>query len=367
MNSIIMICDDSRIALIKEALQPLLVEKVGIVPDFDTGLKEVFEKRPQVVFIQDEIAGVRGDTVTRHIRSLLQTNSPRFIQLNHLSAVPGVPVGCGNDINLNLPREELLALFRERLEQIPGIGWRQELAEEGESVPVEHPPPAPSAFLPPKPAPSVGATVAAPPRVKPPAAVVDPLFPGEAIPSLPRRRWVVLTGGAIALLCGAVLYLLLPVAPNPRLKNAPAERTMNVSAPLPQASPGMAIAQRLPSFVPREGFDPAYGAAKPGWERYVTPGLEYLVFREKGFLTALQAIALGEEALPPLLVASLLRELSGESSCVILSRSSRDGYLIEQGKGSRGIEVILYRKKGTGATRGVVITFPRTGDGGPVT
>ena len=124
---------------------------------------------------------------------------------------------------------------------------------------------------------------------------------------------------------------------------------------LPVAS---AFPQKLPSFIPREGFDPAYGANKRGWERYVSPRLEYLIYRENGSFRALQVIALQQEAIDPPLVSSLLRELCGDTTCVIVSSSSHDDYLIEQGKSPRGMEVSFYKKKGTGETRGVVISLP---------
>ena len=81
MNTIIIISNDPRMVLVREALQPLLLAKVSIVPDFNSGLEEVFDKRPQVVFIQHEIAGVTGEMVSRTIKALLQANSPRFIHL----------------------------------------------------------------------------------------------------------------------------------------------------------------------------------------------------------------------------------------------------------------------------------------------
>ena len=116
------------------------------------------------------------------------------------------------------------------------------------------------------------------------------------------------------------------------------------------------LPRRIPSFIPQEGFDSTYGEAKPGWERYVSPRHEYLLFREKGVFRALQVIARQQEAIDPPFVASLFKELCGDPP-VIRSKSSRDGYLIEQGESSTGAEVILYKKKGTGETRGVVITL----------
>jgi flagellar FliL protein len=118
------------------------------------------------------------------------------------------------------------------------------------------------------------------------------------------------------------------------------------------------LRERLPSFIPKEGLDPTYGAARPGWERYVSPRLEYLIFRENGAIRALQVIALQKEAIDAPFISSALRELCGDATCMIRTRSSRDGYLIEQGQTSTKAEVIFYKKKGTGETRGVVISLP---------
>ncbi|MBL0225580.1 MAG: hypothetical protein IPQ16_08400 [Geobacteraceae bacterium] len=64
---------------IKSDLQSLLNVKIDLVGDFDYGLKEVFEKRPSVVFIQDQISGVTGESVARHIQMLLGSGTPSFI------------------------------------------------------------------------------------------------------------------------------------------------------------------------------------------------------------------------------------------------------------------------------------------------
>ena len=424
MNSIIMISNDPRVAVVRETFQQLLVARITLLSDFDTGLKEVFEKRPLVVFIQDEIAGVRGETVTRHIRSLLQTNSPHFIQLNHASAAPGMVRGFGNGISLNLPAEELCEQFREELEQFPDILWKKDLAQPPEqspdirwkkdfALPLEPEPALSAAEVSPSDAalssPPLCAPAALPPvdfvtfpldekaaSAHPPAAAAAPRpelpasqattvaestplphpegmqesvgitegyawpppFPVE--PATPARRWrfpFLVGGGGFLFVCGSALFLFIPLGPQPRERTGPPRQPIPVSAPLKQAPVAALLPRRIPSFIPQEGFDSTYGEAKPGWERYVSPRREYLLFREKGVFRALQVIARQQEAIDPPFVASLFKELCGDPP-VIRSKSSRDGYLIEQGESSTGAEVILYKKKGTGETRGVVITLP---------
>ena len=79
MVNLLFISNNIKIHTIKNLLQPLLKVKIDAVSDFDLGLKEVFEKRPATVFIQDQIDGVSGESVARHIQMLLGASSPSFI------------------------------------------------------------------------------------------------------------------------------------------------------------------------------------------------------------------------------------------------------------------------------------------------
>lgn len=79
MVNLLFISGDSKINAIKNSLQPLLKVKIDVVSDFDYGLKDVFEKRPDIVFIQEQIAGVTGESVARHIQMLLGSGAPSFI------------------------------------------------------------------------------------------------------------------------------------------------------------------------------------------------------------------------------------------------------------------------------------------------
>ena len=430
MNTVIIICNDPRIALVKEAIQPLLMAKIAIIPDFDIGLKEVFDKRPLVVLFQDEIAGVKGETVTRHIRSLLQENSPQFIHLDHAASGPGIIRDFSDGINLDLPVEELIAVFREHLQHVSGIRWKEQIPKPVESgtpsrppqaathpdevFPVDHsrdaPVPTPKAYakedevfsifpefspfpeavLPSPPVPVPLSETADSSRQQPPASLSEKApepparlsepasdtagmsgadsevvpFPVEsnAPTSLSRVPLVIVGGVLVALVCGVLLYMFFSAGPKPQNGAVTPKQQISVptpAAPAKQPAPtGVTLRERLPSFIPKEGLDPTYGAARPGWERYVSPRLEYLIFRENGAIRALQVIALQKESIDAPFISSALRELCGDATCMIRTRSSRDGYLIEQGQTSTKAEVIFYKKKGTGETRGVVISLP---------
>lgn len=79
MVNVFMISSDERIAGLVEFFQPFFKSKIRCAADFDNGLKEVFENRPTIVFIQSEIDTVSAETVSGHIKSLLGTVSPRIV------------------------------------------------------------------------------------------------------------------------------------------------------------------------------------------------------------------------------------------------------------------------------------------------
>ncbi len=82
MLNLLFISDSPKIEYIKSVLQPVLKVIIDVVPDFDHGLKDVFEKRPATVCIQDQIAGITGESVARHIKMLLGTGAPTFILIH---------------------------------------------------------------------------------------------------------------------------------------------------------------------------------------------------------------------------------------------------------------------------------------------
>lgn len=82
MLNLLFISDNPKVEYVKGVLQPVLKVIIDVVTDFDHGLKDVFEKRPATVCIQDQIGGVTGESVARHIQMLLGTSAPNFILLH---------------------------------------------------------------------------------------------------------------------------------------------------------------------------------------------------------------------------------------------------------------------------------------------
>ena len=94
MLNLLFISNSPRVHPVQEILQPLIKAKIDVVADFDHGLKDVFEKRPATVIIQEQIAGVTGESVARHIQLLLGNGAPKFILLHEgntkIKPVPGL-------------------------------------------------------------------------------------------------------------------------------------------------------------------------------------------------------------------------------------------------------------------------------------
>ncbi len=86
MVNLLFISNSPKMAMIKSKIQPVLKIRVDIVTDFDYGLKDVFEKRPTMVFIQDQISGVTGESVARHVQVLLGSGAPTFIFMHQDSS-----------------------------------------------------------------------------------------------------------------------------------------------------------------------------------------------------------------------------------------------------------------------------------------
>lgn len=91
MLNLLFISSSSKVERIRAELQPQIKLKIDVVNDFDYGLKDVFEKRPAIVFIQDHIAGVTGESVARHIQMLLGSGAPLFVFL-HEGSTKAKPV-----------------------------------------------------------------------------------------------------------------------------------------------------------------------------------------------------------------------------------------------------------------------------------
>ncbi|MBC8019387.1 MAG: hypothetical protein H7X83_12825 [Verrucomicrobia bacterium] len=126
MVNLLFISNSAKIDTVRSALQPFFKVKIDIVADFDYGLKDVFEKRPAIVFIHDQIAGVTGESVARHIQMLLGAGAPSFIFM-HESSPKAKPIKGLFEYLIDLSQTEvkIVADIQATLKSLLGDQWEK--------------------------------------------------------------------------------------------------------------------------------------------------------------------------------------------------------------------------------------------------
>ena len=126
MISLLFISNSPKLEAIKIALQPMLKSKINIVTDFDHGLRDVFEKRPTTIIIQEQISGVTGESVARHIQMLLGASAPKFILIHEGNPrIKPVKALFEHLIDLTQPHEKLLDDIQAALKAVLGAEWEK--------------------------------------------------------------------------------------------------------------------------------------------------------------------------------------------------------------------------------------------------
>lgn len=126
MVNILFISNNDKLISLVKIFQERVKVKLDVAHDFDLGLKEVFEKRPAFVFIQDHIAGVAGESVARHIQMLLGSSAPQFVLL-HDGAQKLKPVKSLYEhmLDLSSPESKILSDFQGLLQLLLGAHWQK--------------------------------------------------------------------------------------------------------------------------------------------------------------------------------------------------------------------------------------------------
>ena len=126
MLNLLFISNSPKMDFINKHLQPMLKVKIDVVNDFDHGLKDVFEKRPATIIIQDQIAGVTGESVARHIQMLLGTGAPVFVMMHEgntrIKPIKGL---FEHIIDLTQPDDKLVEDVQATLKLILGPEWEK--------------------------------------------------------------------------------------------------------------------------------------------------------------------------------------------------------------------------------------------------
>lgn len=119
MINLLFITNNSRAELVCSHFQQQLKVRIDLVADFDQGLKAVFEQRPSVVCIQEQIASVTGESVARHIQMLLGADAPAFVLLHEgASKAKPVPRLFEHLVDLSDPFEQVSNNLCQALQQL---------------------------------------------------------------------------------------------------------------------------------------------------------------------------------------------------------------------------------------------------------
>ena len=124
MLNLLFVSNSPKTEFLINVLQPRLKVKIDAVADFDHGLKDIFEKRPAIVIIQDQIADVTGESVARHIQMLLGKGAPSFIVIHEGNAqIKPIKGLYEHLIDLTQPDAKLAEDILLMLESIIGAEW----------------------------------------------------------------------------------------------------------------------------------------------------------------------------------------------------------------------------------------------------
>lgn len=110
--------------------------KIEVVTDFDQGLKDVFEKRPAMIIIQDQISGVTGESVARHIQLLLGSGAPVFVLMHEgnrrIKPIKGL---FEHIVDLTQPDTKLFEDIQAILKTILGAEWKKTVIAPNQKTP----------------------------------------------------------------------------------------------------------------------------------------------------------------------------------------------------------------------------------------
>ncbi|MGA7826835.1 MAG: hypothetical protein WCA04_04195 [Geobacteraceae bacterium] len=187
----------------------------------------------------------------------------------------------------------------------------------------------------------------------------DPFLEGAA--SASKRRLVrrLLLACILLAVAGSSLYFWMvlksknpvhvaspPAAPN-------SESTARPTSPPMNSRDGI---KGLPSFVHSEWRDSEYSAKHPGWERYVSPEIDFRIYRENDRIKAIQGISRDHKGLSETFLSQILNQLGISGSLSSGKETTENGLLIKDFL-LRGAELVTYQEQGSSHIKAFVLEF----------
>lgn len=399
MLNVFVISSDKRVRSLIAHFQPFFKAKIRCASDFDNGLKEVFENRPSVVFIQSTIGTVSGETVSRHIKSLLGSESPRIVFLGE-SDIKGKTgtSWCDDWIRVSDSEQQLQQDFAELFSRCFPTEWR-EINEEMENrahadsknlvkphiseeklspeAPVRQELADKSDFGPGGtlagtsiPEKSSGFTVEIPSSES--EIVEEEVFPAyqnlyddpslAADLSRKKRRSVGKYLAVFSLLAVAVAGFYLWKHHDDRVQqslrpSSPASKSSVADHSAPSAATITVDDNGLPSFLRSDWRDPGYSSQHPGWERFLSPEVDFRLFREKGTIKALQGISRKQSGISDAFLTELLKQCGFNGPLAKGIVEVKNGILVKSVVLPGGAELVTYQEQEAPHLKAFVLEF----------
>src|ERR1039458_9455572 len=135
MQEILFITGDDCVQALIDDLKTKLDTRIDLAVDYSSGLKEVFDRHPAVVFIKKDNDGISVENLARQVKPLLDEEEVRLVLLQDESSQRYSKTANFDDsFDLCLPFEELTSQILQMLRTIPGLQWKIPLGEEDISV-----------------------------------------------------------------------------------------------------------------------------------------------------------------------------------------------------------------------------------------
>jgi flagellar FliL protein len=380
-----------------ERFQPFIKTKIRLASDFDHGLKELFENRPSLVFIQAHIGNVSGETVARHIKSLLGTTSPKIILLGESEISTKTTTSLFDDwMPIVDSEQEFFDVFEGILQKYFPAYWAEISADKYkndqsvtecvsealssgnkslavQSVLAEDAPSNDDETIPMSVDKVSGASIETGKECASPSkrgwiasdkqkfsdqefsSQLD--FAGQDFPGPPhdfrwknknrnRRLSLSILVTLLVLALGICLYrwvYRVNSGGGPEISSA--GLTLKGGKDLASSLKPKIVFKGLPSFIRAEWRVPQFSTANPGWERYVSPDFDFRLFRETGAMKALQIIALGDTGVPDTFLSSILNDLGFTGPKKTEKPIAKDGFLVEKSVINGVVEIVIYRNE----------------------
>jgi flagellar FliL protein len=398
MLNVFVISSDKRVDSLIEYFQPFFKAKIRCASDFDNGLKEVFENRPSVVFVQSTIGTVSGETVSRHIKSLLGSASPRIVSMGDIDSKNKRGTSwCDDWINVSDSVQQMRQDFAELMSRSFPEDWReiqdeiiksecctaetlQEFGTSEEESSAEKlsrenvlaevipgiSPEIHDASI------SANGTDSFVEESELNGNIDDDEFPAyqnlyddpmfERIAPSSKRRFVRTFLAIVVLLAfvGGCIYFLMVRKNNNLIPAGPLQSTSKPESESPQTTlprDNKDVLNGLPSFLNSEWKDAQYTSLHPGWERYLSPEVDFRIYRDKGRIKAIQGISLTGTGLKKEFLTQILSQLGINEPLPSGKETSENGFRVEAFQFPGVAELVTYHEQGSVQIKAFVLEF----------